>query len=196
MPLQWQNKEIMGPVVFLDRDGVINIDSPDYVKTPEEFKFINNSPEAVSFLCKNGFSVIVITNQSLIGRKMADQETLDRIFTKMKLGIKAAGGDITDIFFCPHLPRDGCTCRKPEPGMILSARDKYGIDLARSVMVGDSTKDIVCGKNAGCGRTILVRTGKGEKSLKELKKKEIFQDHTADDLYSAALWIVENLKSK
>ena len=87
------------PVVFLDRDGVINVDSAEYIKTPDEFEFIPKSPEAVARLCSRGFDVIVITNQSLISRKMAAPETLDAIFEKMKNGIARAGGKILDIFF-------------------------------------------------------------------------------------------------
>lgn len=184
----------MDRVVFLDRDGVINMDSPDYIKKPEEFEFISKSPEAVSLLCRNGFSVIVITNQSLIGRKMADQNTLEAIFAKMKQGIENAGGRIHDIFFCPHLPGDNCSCRKPKPGLILDAKGKYGIDLEQCVMVGDSAKDIECGKAAGCGTTLLVRTGNGEKAAQKLAQQNTPPDHTADDLYAASLWIIEHLK--
>jgi len=86
----------MGYIVFLDRDGVINIDSPNYIKNESEFEFILKSPEAIALLNQNGFQVIVITNQSMIGRKMVSQETLDAIFKKMKAGIKKAGGDILD----------------------------------------------------------------------------------------------------
>lgn len=183
----------MAYTVFLDRDGVINQDSPDYIKTPDEFHFIPGSPEAVALLNRHGFDVILITNQSLIGRKMAGRETLDRIFAKMNQGIEAAGGRIKDIFYCPHLPDDGCDCRKPLPGLIFQARDRHGIDLARSVMVGDSAKDMDCGRNAGCAKVLLVSTGNGEKALAALTAEGTPPDHVGADLAAVARWIVDNL---
>ncbi|MFH2092342.1 MAG: D-glycero-beta-D-manno-heptose 1,7-bisphosphate 7-phosphatase [Pseudomonadota bacterium] len=178
------------PVVFLDRDGVINMDSADYIKTPAEFQFIPNSPEAIALLCQHGFNVIVITNQSMIGRNMVTQDTLDAIFNKMKQGVNQAGGRIKDIFFCPHIPGAGCGCRKPEPGLILKARAAYDIDLSASIMVGDSAKDIETGINAGCGKTVLVRTGNGNTALDQLTQKKIIPDHVAADLYTAVQWII------
>ncbi len=178
------------PVVFLDRDGVINIDSADYIKTPSEFHFIPNSPEAIAMLCKNGFDIIVITNQSVIDRKMADQKTLDAIFQKMKDGVTGAGGRIKDIFYCPHLPSAGCKCRKPEPGLIHNAQKRYGLDLSKTVMVGDSAKDIETAAAAGCKTSVLVRTGNGQKAMGQLEKKDIVPDHVATDLYEAAGWII------
>ncbi|NOX32883.1 MAG: D-glycero-beta-D-manno-heptose 1,7-bisphosphate 7-phosphatase [Deltaproteobacteria bacterium] len=184
----------MGYIVFLDRDGVINIDSSSYIKNESEFEFIPKSPEAVALLCQNGFQVIVITNQSLIGRKMASPQQLDAVFEKMKKGIEKAGGRIKDIFFCPHTPEDNCFCRKPKPGLILNARDKYHLDLDQSCMVGDSAKDIECAQNAGCSKVLLVKTGNGSKAQKELSLKGITPDHIACDLYEAALWIILNVK--
>ena len=108
----------MGYTVFLDRDGVINQDSAEYIKHPSEFEFIPKSPEAIALLFRNGFQVIVITNQSMIGRNIATQEALDAVFKKMKAGVEKAGGRITDIFCCPHAPEDQCSCRKPKPGLI------------------------------------------------------------------------------
>lgn len=180
--------------VFLDRDGVINIDSADYIKRPSEFEFIPKSPQAIALLSRHHFRVILITNQSIIGRKMAPQKTLDAIFSKLKKGVEAAGGRINDIFFCPHTPDDKCACRKPKPKMILDAAQKYKIDLSRSVMVGDSSKDIECAINAGCGKTILVQTGNGKKACKTLSRQGIVPDAVTDDLWDAALWIINQVK--
>lgn len=183
----------MGYTVFLDRDGVINRDSSAYVKTPAEFVFIEKSPEAVALLTRHGFDVIVITNQSVIGRGMTAPDELDRIFAKMTHGISVAGGNIRDIFYCPHTPDDGCICRKPLPGLIHKARDTYGIDPDQSCMVGDSAKDIECAKNAGCGASVLVRTGNGERARKTLEQKSIHPDFITENLYEAACWIIKNL---
>lgn len=179
--------------VFLDRDGVINRDSADYIKDPSEFEFIPGSAEAIALLSQKGFHVIVITNQSMIGRKMVSQATLDAIFKKMVLGVKKAGGEIRDIFFCPHAPEENCDCRKPKPGLIRDARKKYRIDPGRSCMVGDSAKDIECAWNAGCEKALLVLTGNGAAAEKALVEKGIPPTYIAADLYDAALWILANV---
>ncbi len=177
-------------IVFLDRDGVINEDSPAYIKSPEEFHFIPGSPEAISLLCDHGFEVILITNQSAVGRKMISVETLSMIFDKLKAGVAEVGGTIKDIFCCPHTPDDSCDCRKPAPGLIDLAVSKYGLDPAATVMVGDSAKDIACGMAAGCGKTVLVATGNGPAARAALAQKDIVPDHYAEDLLAAARWII------
>lgn len=195
MSLPLRNKEIiMAYTVFLDRDGVINMDSSDYIRSEPEFEFIPKSPEAIALLSQHGFHVIVITNQSMIGRNMASQKTLDAIFNKMKKGVQQAGGHIKDIFFCPHAPEDRCSCRKPAPGLILAAQKKYTLDLNQSCMVGDSAKDIECARNAGCAKAVLVKTGNGEKAQAVLLQKGIRPDHVCSDLYAAALWIIKHVK--
>ena len=181
-------------IVFLDRDGVINKDSSEYIKNESEFEFIPKSPEAIALLTQNGFHVIVITNQSMIGRNMASQKTLDAIFKKMTDGVKQAGGNIKDIFFCPHTPEENCSCRKPKPGLILEAKKKYQIDLSCSCMVGDSTKDIECAVNAGCSKALLVKTGNGLEAAQALSQKGITPDFIGSDLYEAACWIIKNVK--
>lgn len=180
--------------VFLDRDGVINKDSCEYIKDKSEFEFIPKSPEAVARLNKSGFQVIVITNQSVINRKMVKKQTLDEIFSKMKKGIQKAGGDILDIFYCPHTPEDNCLCRKPEPGLILDALKKYSIDPDNCFMVGDNAKDIECALSAGCANALLVETGNGIKAGTKLFQKGITPVHTAADLYDAADWIIKKVK--
>ncbi|MCG8566670.1 MAG: HAD-IIIA family hydrolase, partial [Desulfobacterales bacterium] len=132
----------------------------------------------------------LITNQSLIGRGWAPVETLEAIFAKMNQGIEAAGGRIADIFYCPHTPDAGCDCRKPKPGLIAQACHTHRIDPAASVMVGDSTKDMGCGRNAGCAAVCLVRTGNGEKSLKTLADRGTPPDFVGDDLMAVARHII------
>ncbi len=178
-------------VVFLDRDGVINLDRSDYIKSWPEFKFIPRSIEAIKELTLKGFHVIVITNQSVINRNMVSDKGLEYIFTRMKNEVRSGGGLINDIFFCPHIPEDNCDCRKPKPGLILQAKRAYSIDLADAVMIGDSAKDIECARNAGCGKAVLVKTGNGPKAEKILGEKKIYPDHIAQDLYEAVQWIVD-----
>jgi D-glycero-D-manno-heptose 1,7-bisphosphate phosphatase len=187
-------KEILRKVVFLDRDGVINRDSPDYIKSWSEFEFLPGSLEAIKLLTLNGFATIVITNQSVINRKMVSGKMLNHMHTLMKQAVTSKGGQIKDIFFCPHVPKDRCNCRKPSPGLIFKAKQKYRIDIATSVMVGDSAKDIECARNAGCGHAVLVKTGNGSEAEKILKEKAIYPDLIAKDLLEAVGWIITHNK--
>ncbi len=182
----------MEKVVFIDRDGVINKDSADYIKSCDEFQFLPGSLEAFKMLKTEGYETIVITNQSVIGRKMVTPDGLKEIFAKLTEGVEAIGGNIKDILFCPHIPDDHCRCRKPLPGMILYAQKKYDIDLQRSCMIGDSAKDIECSRNAGCGNSVLVKTGNGLKAAKELAEKKKDPDYLAENLLDAAKWIIKN----
>ena len=174
---------------------MINRDSADYIKHWSEFEFLPKSLEALKQLKQNGFTTIVITNQSVINRKMVSREGLDHIHTLMKASVQTSGGEITDIFFCPHTPEDRCDCRKPKPGLIYQAKKKYRIDLATAVMVGDSTKDIECARNAGCRYALLVKTGNGIQAEKLLKEKAIHPDHVAQDLFNAVHWIITRYNS-
>jgi len=180
------------PTVFLDRDGVVNFDSPFYIKSAEEFRFIPGSADAIALLCQKGFEVIVITNQSMINRKISTMENLEAIFEKMASGIRARGGVIKDILYCPHGPDENCFCRKPKPGLILSALQRYNIDPLSSYMVGDSVKDMECARNAFIGKSILVLTGNGAKALKTLSETREKPDFTARDLMAAAQWIIQH----
>ena len=180
----------MKNVVFLDRDGVINYDSPDYIKSWSEFEFLPGSLKALKQLTLNRFPIIIITNQSAIQRKMISQKDLDFIHDMMKKAVQSNGGEIKDIFYCPHVPEDRCDCRKPNPGLIYRATKRYQIDLETSIMVGDSAKDIECARNAGCGSAILVKTGNGVMAEKILKEKMIHPDVIVPSLLEAVNWIV------
>ena len=186
--------EKLARVVFLDRDGVINKDSPEYVKNRDEFNFLPGSLDALSRLHKAGFEIIIITNQSAINRGITTLAALEEIHRVLREKTRQHGGDIRDIFFCPHRPDEGCNCRKPKPGMIRQACERYAIDLNTAIMVGDSTKDIECGNNGGCNATVLVRTGNGLETEKELISSQIPVDYVADDLADAVDWILKNRK--
>lgn len=181
---------MLSKVVFLDRDGVINKDSSGYIKALEEFEFLPGSLEAMVRLTKEGFNTIIITNQSGVNRNLISLETLNDIHSKLHLAVTDSGGDIKDIFFCPHHPDENCACRKPKSGMILQAVKQYKIDLSSATMVGDSAKDIMCARNAGCGAAVLVKTGNGLESEKILSEKNISPDYVAEDLSAAVEWIV------
>ncbi len=152
-------------LVILDRDGVINYDSDNYIKTVDEWQPIPGSIEAIAELCKAGFEVCIATNQSGLARGYFSPETLSAMHVKMTSLVTAAGGSIKHIEHCPHGPDDSCNCRKPLPGMITDILSKHPDTAPESVyVVGDSLRDLEAGVSAGC-KTLLVKTGKGERTL-------------------------------
>jgi len=176
-------------ILFIDRDGVINKDSPEYIKSWSEFEFLPRSLDAIRLLTQQGFDVILITNQSAIHRHLVSKKNLEYMHANMISVIEEYGGKLKDIFYCPHIPDDQCKCRKPKPGLIMQAQQKYRIDVKKTMMIGDSLKDMECARNAGCGGSILVRTGNGKVAEQALKEKNIVPTYVLDDLYEAALII-------
>jgi D-glycero-D-manno-heptose 1,7-bisphosphate phosphatase len=148
--------------VFLDRDGVINVDRRDYVKSWAEFKFLPQVFEALRLLRKHNLRVVVVTNQSAVHRGLMSISTLREIHEKMLRAIEKRGGRIEAIYFCPHRPDEKCKCRKPKPGMVLKAVKDLKIDLSRSYLVGDSRKDVELAQSVGtkCIR-ITARSSRG-----------------------------------
>lgn len=151
-------------LVILDRDGVINQDSPNYIKTPDEWVALPGSLEAIAQLNQNGFRVAIATNQSGISRGIYDMATLNAIHDKMLRALASFGGRVDALFYCPHVNEDLCKCRKPKSGMFEDIAERFGVELTNVPCVGDSLRDLVAGANAG-GKPILVRTGNGEKTL-------------------------------
>lgn len=149
------------PAVFLDRDGVLNRDSDAFIKTPDELHLFPGAAAAVARLNAAGYAVVIVTNQSGIGRGILTEADLTAIHAKLREEMTAAGATITGIEYCPHAPEAGCDCRKPLPGMLHRAATRYSLDLARSWMVGDRPDDIRAGRAAGTC-TILVLSGKTE----------------------------------
>lgn len=181
--------------VFIDRDGVINKDSAAYIKSWSEFIFLPRSLQAIKKLTQHHFRSYVITNQSVINRKMVPMETLKQIHANMMNEVASAGGRIDDVFFCPHVPENQCNCRKPKPGLILSAQKKHHIDLSSTCMIGDSAKDIECAKLAGCGSALLVKTGNYVEAARVLSEKGVVPDYEALDLYDAVNWVIDHQES-
>ena len=137
-------------VVFLDRDGVINVNRDDYVKSWSEFEFLPGAKDAIKMLNETNYWVIIVTNQSPIGRGIFDHNTLEEIHNKMLQELSDAGAHIDAIYYCPHSPDDECGCRKPKPGLLIRAAEELNIDLTNSWLIGDSEGDIEAGKAAGC----------------------------------------------
>ncbi|MFT3734846.1 MAG: D-glycero-beta-D-manno-heptose 1,7-bisphosphate 7-phosphatase [Rhodocyclaceae bacterium] len=150
-------------LIILDRDGVINEDSAQFIKSPEEWRPIPGSLEAIARLDQAGYRIVVATNQSGVGRGLFDMDTLNAINDKMVRAVAQAGGRIDAIFFCPHPADSTCDCRKPKPGMFLQIAERFGVELNGMPTVGDSLRDLQAGTTTGC-TPYLVLTGKGTKT--------------------------------
>lgn len=156
-------------LIVLDRDGVINKDSAEFIKTPEEWVPIKGSLEAIARLSQAGYEVVVLTNQSGVGRGLFNADMLGKIHVRMIDYIQQYGGKIQCILFCPHRPEDGCDCRKPRTGLYDELSERLAVSLKGVFSVGDSVRDLVAAQQAGA-QPILVKTGNGKKSLKEINK--------------------------
>jgi D-glycero-D-manno-heptose 1,7-bisphosphate phosphatase len=149
------------PAIFLDRDGVLNVNRPDDVKSWEEFEWIPGSLQAIVELTQLGCPIIVVTNQRVIGQGKLTVKGLKRIHQHLREDVERAGGKITAFYWCSCAEvKERCPCEKPKPYMLKKAARQYNLDLTRSYIVGDKAKDIVTGINAGC-HTVLVLTGEG-----------------------------------
>jgi D-glycero-D-manno-heptose 1,7-bisphosphate phosphatase len=176
-------------LVILDRDGVINEESQDYIKSESEWIPIEGSIEAISRLCQADYRVVVVTNQSGIARGLLSIENLHAIHQRMQQTVAESGGRIDAIFICPHKPDDDCDCRKPRPGMLHSIMDRLDTELTGVPLVGDSLRDVQSAMGVGA-KPVLVRTGHGLRTLEQnrhLENVAVFDNLAAftDDLLAA-----------
>ena len=155
--------------IILDRDGVINEDSDDYIKSPEEWIPIPGSLEAIARLEHAGYSVAVATNQSGIARGLFTERDLNAMHMKLHQALARLGAHIDLIAWCPHGPGEGCGCRKPSPGLYRQLASRWQVELAGMPVVGDSLRDLQAAVSVGA-RPLLVRTGKGKKTEKQLQE--------------------------
>lgn len=162
----------MSKLIILDRDGVINQDSDDYVKSLAEWIPIEGSCEAIADLSKAGYTIAVATNQSGLARGYFSVEDLEAMHDRMNTLVEKSGGKITTIKYCPHGPDDGCECRKPLPGLVDQIEKELGISAAGAFFIGDSLRDLQAGLPKGC-KPVLVMTGKGEKTLLKMLTTEV-----------------------
>ena len=155
-------------LIVLDRDGVINHDSDQFIKSPDEWRPIPGSLEAIARLNHAGFRVVVATNQSGVGRGLLDIGTLNAIHEKLHKALGQVGGRLDAIFYCPHTGDSHCECRKPRPGMLEEIGRRFNVDMAGVPCVGDSERDLLAAKTVGA-QPMLVLTGKGEMTLRQGK---------------------------
>lgn len=157
-------------IVVLDRDGVINRDSPDFIRKPSDWQPLDGSLAAIARLHAAGWMVVVVTNQSGVGRGLFSLDELGRIHARMVEAVREAGGELAAIFFCPHHPAEGCECRKPRPGLFSQVERQLNTSLADAPAIGDSVRDIEAARAAGAS-PILVRSGNGAASEEEVLRR-------------------------
>lgn len=153
------------PAIFLDRDGVIIENRPDYVRSWADVDIYPQALKALAKIRDIPYKIIIVTNQSVVGRGMIPLTTARGINKQLVDVIERAGGRVDAVFMCPHAPDDGCQCRKPKPGLLLQAAQAHALDLGRSIMIGDALTDLMAGQQAGVGRLALLRTGRGARQL-------------------------------
>jgi D-glycero-D-manno-heptose 1,7-bisphosphate phosphatase len=176
--------------IFLDRDGVINENRSDYVKSWSEFRFLPGSKEALRQLTRAGHRILVCTNQACIARGILPVATVEDIHKRMLAEIARDGGSIEKVYYCPHGKDDGCFCRKPRPGMLLRARDELSIDMSDALFIGDSITDMRAGRAAGIP-TLLVLTGLGNEHLQAYSSEVCGSFPIAESLEVATRMILQ-----
>ena len=177
----------MNPAIFLDRDGVIIENRADYVRSWRDVEIYPYTMRVLARLAKTPNKIILVTNQSAVGRGLVPLETVRQINQRLVKLIEHAGGRIDGVYVCPHAPEAACDCRKPEPGMLLQAAADHQIDMGASLMVGDAITDLEAAQAAGIPRLILVRSGRGRAQEQLLESKVFANLQIFDDLEGAML---------
>jgi len=183
------------PLVLLDRDGVINRDSDDYIRGPADWEPIPGSIEAIAALSKSGYQLAVVTNQSGLSRGYFGLDELEAIHAELCRQVEEQGGCLAGIFYCPHSPDQDCACRKPATGLLLAAEQALGMSAKGALFIGDSLKDLQAARAHGC-LPVLVRTGKGEATLVSLQGAHVDLENADqvavfDDLATVARAIID-----
>jgi D-glycero-D-manno-heptose 1,7-bisphosphate phosphatase len=175
----------MYPAIFLDRDGVVIENRSDYVRDWSQVKIIPEAIHALSFTPAKNYKIVIVTNQSAIGRGLVSLENAEEINRRLVTLIHHHGGQVDGVYMCPHQPDDDCSCRKPKPGLLLQAAKDLSVDLHRSWMIGDAWSDLQAGQRAGVRRTILLRTGRGAEQLLQPCPEEVMGHLIFDNLLLA-----------
>ncbi|PUA27765.1 MAG: D-glycero-beta-D-manno-heptose-1,7-bisphosphate 7-phosphatase [Cellvibrio sp. 79] len=187
-------------LIILDRDGVINHDREDFVKSAAECVPIEGSIEAIARLNKAGFTVVIATNQSGLAKEKFDLEDLEAMHEKITGLVEEQGGEIGAIFYCPHRDEDNCKCRKPKPGLLDAIEAEFNTSVESCYFVGDSLRDLQAGLQKGC-KPILVKTGNGKTTFAKLAEPDneilitLDQIHVVDNLAAAADFVIANTET-
>ena len=182
--------------IFLDRDGVVIENRSDYVRKWSHVRFLPKVHDALSGFHRAGFKVIIVTNQSAVGRGLMTFDTAQAINDQLVKTIQAGGGWVDGVYMCTHTPLDHCTCRKPLPGLLLQAAQDLSLDLRASWMIGDAWSDLLAGQAAGVSDTIIVRTGRGSAQLLQTQPDHLKPFLISNDLFDAFQTIVQPQKNR
>jgi len=175
----------MFPAIFLDRDGVLIENRADYVRDWSQVKIFPEALDALSLSAAKNYKIVIITNQSAVGRGLITLEAARDINDQLVDLIHGQGGQVDGVYMCPHKPEDGCSCRKPQPGLFFQAAAELSLDLKRSWMIGDAWSDLQAGQAAGLQHVILVKTGRGAEQVLQPRPDQISDHLTCDDLPQA-----------
>lgn len=185
------------PAVFLDRDGVLSRNCSNFVRSLDQFEIFQQAVRGAAALSRGGPAVVIVSNQSGIARGFLTAEAVDAMMDRLRDAIRADGGSVDGVYYCPHHPDDCCDCRKPMPGMLHRAEEDLGIDLSRSVIVGDNQSDIAAGKSAGLLAKVLVLTGDTRPEHRPVWEGwKTPPDHVAPDLEAAVPWILDRMRER
>jgi D-glycero-D-manno-heptose 1,7-bisphosphate phosphatase len=176
----------MFPAVFLDRDGVLIENRSDYIRNWSQVSIFPDTSEALASLRNAGYKIVVVTNQSAVGRGLITMETAEEINRKLVEHLRREGGHVDAVYMCPHQPEDACPCRKPKPGLLLQAAEELSLDLHRSWLVGDAWSDLLAGRAANIHRSILLKTGRGNGQLLQTRPDDLNSFRVADNITAAA----------
>jgi D-glycero-D-manno-heptose 1,7-bisphosphate phosphatase len=184
----------MHRAVFLDRDGVLIENRADYVRDWSHVTLLPWTVDALRGFHAEGLKIIVVTNQSAVGRGLISFDTAQEINARLTKMIMENGGWIDAVYMCPHQPQDRCICRKPQPGLLLQAAREHSLDLEYSWMVGDAWSDLLAGQSAGLQGTIMVRTGRGTSQLLRARPAEIAPFIVCDNVFGAYRAITDSIQ--
>jgi D-glycero-D-manno-heptose 1,7-bisphosphate phosphatase len=176
---------ILQPALFLDRDGVINENRANYVRSWADVALYPQALQALALVRNLPYKIIVVTNQSAVGRGIISLAEAEAINAGILTAVTQQGGRIDAIYLCPHAPADNCNCRKPRPGLLLQAAREHGIDIGRSIMIGDALTDLEAGLAAGVAQTILLQTGRGQTQRNLPRATSLPPFAVCDTLYQA-----------
>ncbi len=183
-------------LIILDRDGVINEDSDHFIKNADEWVPIPGSIDAIATLSQHGFTLVVASNQSGLGRNLFDLDDLEAMHSKMRQLVENAGGLISGIFYCPHHPDDNCQCRKPKPGLLDAIEEEFQCSVNGQILIGDNLKDLQLARSRSC-IPILVKTGKGLSTLQKTEKSDEWKDLLVfSNLAEAANYLLRGKETK
>jgi D-glycero-D-manno-heptose 1,7-bisphosphate phosphatase len=180
------------PAIFLDRDGVIIENRPDYVRRWEDVHFYPQALEALASIRNSRYKIVIVTNQSPVGRGLISLETVMKIQQRIVETITLHGGRIDGSFICPHAPQDHCECRKPKPGLFYQAAEALNLDLGASYLIGDALSDVLAGQAAGLAQVVMVRTGRGADQENLSRPAELKPFLTFDTLSEALAALLQN----